>query len=101
MRFAAEIALQRTHLEVTPEIGFDSLRRGEAQKEWVVRHLCKRAARRRDLLSASAGPLGGIENQWTRPFLMASTTFGRPSEAFRMRRPGPLFVKSVACLKWR
>ena len=29
LALAAEIALQRTHLEVTPEIGFDSLRRGD------------------------------------------------------------------------
>src|SRR5690606_16935568 len=36
---AAEIALQRAHLEVAPEIGFDSLRRGDGpRKSGVVRH---------------------------------------------------------------
>src|SRR6185437_13317454 len=62
---AVKVALQRTHLEVTPEVGFDALRRGDGTgKSGVVRHFMQEGrVPQRPAVSQRGGALGGVENK--------------------------------------
>src|SRR5580704_2020600 len=65
IRPGPEIALQRTHLEVTPEIGPDALRCGDGPREsGVVRHFMQEgSAAQRPAVIERGCPLGSVENQ--------------------------------------
>src|SRR4029079_8254252 len=62
---AGEIALQRTHLEVAPEISFDSLRCGDGpRKSGVVWHFMQEGCPpQRTAIGTGRRHLGGIETQ--------------------------------------
>src|ERR1700726_180183 len=60
-----EIALQRTDLEIAPEIGFDSLRRSDGpRKSGVIRHFMQEGSpAQRAAVGQRLRPLGGVEEQ--------------------------------------
>src|SRR5262249_24273504 len=62
---AAEIALQRAHIEVAPDIGFDSLRCGDGpRKSGVVRHFMQEGCAPQGAAVGQGGrPLSGVENE--------------------------------------